>query len=139
MNWRKPIIYCLLYTRGSKIPQNLRNIKRFEYATHDEITELTHRKLKKLLLHSYRNVPYYRRVLKNSSVVVDEQVRLENFCRLPLLTKEIIRNQGRNALELQVRDQKISYNGTDQSNSWEAYNYHSVFYILLFVFMQFYF
>jgi len=28
MNWRKPIIYALLYASGSRIPQNLKEIKK---------------------------------------------------------------------------------------------------------------
>jgi hypothetical protein len=30
MNWRKPVIYLLLYLTGSKIPKNLKEIKRVE-------------------------------------------------------------------------------------------------------------
>jgi len=96
MNWRKPLIYCLLHASGNKIPQYLKEIRRWEFQTRDQIEELAARKLTALLLHAYNNVPYYHRILQENEVVMNGQVRLENFSRIPVLTKEIIRREGTN-------------------------------------------
>ena len=72
MNWRKPLIYCLLSASGNKIPKILKEIHSLEYAGQDRIRELTDHKLKMILLHAYANVPYYRRILENCGVVADD-------------------------------------------------------------------
>lgn len=93
MNWRKPIIYFLLYASGSKIPKYLNQIKKYEYLSADELRELMNTKLERLLLHAYRNVPYYHRILEQSGVITDGTVKLEKFSQIPILTKEILRKE----------------------------------------------
>ncbi len=96
MNLRKPIIYCLLYASGNKIPKYLKQIKKYEKLSRQEIKELINKKLEKLLLHAYSNVPYYHRIFEDCGVIVGGKVKLENFQKIPLLTKQIIRAEGRN-------------------------------------------
>ena len=95
MGWRKPVIYALLYASGSKISQHLKIIKQLEFAGPEQIQELTNRKLEQILLHAYKNVPYYRKLLPECGAVRDSKVILENFSRIPVLTKEIIGAQGK--------------------------------------------
>ncbi|RKY07228.1 MAG: phenylacetate--CoA ligase family protein [Planctomycetota bacterium] len=94
MNWRKPLIYFLLYATGSKIPKYLEQIKKCEYLSAEQLEDLTNNKLEKLLLHAYNNVPYYHRTLSECGAILDGRVILENFQNIPILTKEIIRNEG---------------------------------------------
>lgn len=96
MNWRKPLIFAGLYLTGSKIPRYLREIERVSRLSQDEIKESQDEKLKKLLLHSYQNVPYYHKILPESGVIIDGEVHLENFDKIPILTKAIIRNEDEN-------------------------------------------
>jgi phenylacetate-CoA ligase len=91
MNWRNPIIYALLYISGSKIPKYLKEIQRIEKLPEKELKEYQNRKLEKLLLHAWKNVPYYTKILEDSQVVIDGKVNLKNFNKIPILTKEIIR------------------------------------------------
>jgi phenylacetate-CoA ligase len=60
--------------------------------------------LKNLLLHAAANVPYYQRVLREASVVNDQEVTLSNFARIPPLNKEIIRREKQNLFS-RVMDQ----------------------------------
>lgn len=91
MNWRKPVILSLLKLTGSEIPDNLEFIKSIEYKSKEEIKAIQVDKLEKLLLHAHKNVPYYNKILKASGVVIDSKVNLENFSKIPILTKDIIR------------------------------------------------
>jgi phenylacetate-CoA ligase len=47
--------------------------------------------LKDLLLHAYKNVPYYHRVFSDVGLVRDGVVDLSRFNRVPLLTKDVLR------------------------------------------------
>ncbi|MBA7485878.1 hypothetical protein ES707_21430 [subsurface metagenome] len=118
MNWREPFIYFVLYVTGSKIPRYLKQIRKYEYLSQDKITELTNRKLEELLFHSYNNVPYYHKILEESDVVVGGQVRLENFSRIPILTKEIIREEGENLYSKDYK-QRRPYENTSGGSTGE--------------------
>lgn len=95
-NWRKPLILAGLYLTGSNIPKYLKEIERVSQLPQKEIKTYQEEKLQKLLLYAYHNVPYYHRILPEAGVISDEDVRLENFQKIPILTKEIIRNEGAN-------------------------------------------
>ena len=118
MNWRKPLIYCLLRASGNKIPKILKEIESFEYAGADVIREMTDRKLKRILLHAYTNVPYYRRILGNCGVVSGGEVKLDNFSKIPLLTKEIIQEESENLLSEDYKSRK-RYDNTSGGSTGE--------------------
>jgi len=59
----------------------------------DELLEFKENHLKKLLLHAYKHVPYYHLVLKKAGVIHDEAVDLSKFDKIPILTKELLRNE----------------------------------------------
>lgn len=102
-NWRKPTIYLLLYISGSKIPKYLNIIKKIAPLSIEEQKKYQTEKLKKLLLYSAQNVPYYKKILNKYQVVINNQVYLENFYQLPILTKEIIRDENTNLYSKKIR------------------------------------
>jgi phenylacetate-CoA ligase len=118
MNWRKPVIYAMLYVGGSKIPQCLKTIKQLEFASREQIEEMTNEKLEKLLLHAYNNVPYYHRLLSECDVIRDGKVMLDNVSRIPVLTKEIIRAQGENLYSRDYKSRK-PYDNTSGGSTGE--------------------
>jgi len=98
INWRKPLIYSLLYLSGSRMPVYLNEIKKIDRLDLGAKREYQDKKLTRLLLYAYQNVPYYHQVLSDAKVVKGEKVELENFEKIPVLTKEIIRKEGNNLL-----------------------------------------
>jgi phenylacetate-coenzyme A ligase PaaK-like adenylate-forming protein len=118
MNVRKPIIYILLYAGGSMIPKRLKEIRQWEQAGRHEIAEWSQAKLEKLLAHAYQNVPYYRKVLEESEVVVGGTVQLEHFSRMPVLTKSIIRREWNN-LHSQDYQARKPYENTSGGSTGE--------------------
>ena len=97
-NWRKPLIYFLLYITGSKIPRYFKEIKKISSAPIEQQKQYQENKLKVLLLYASQNVPYYERVLKEAGVVKNNEVFLENFDKIPILTKQIIRREEKNLI-----------------------------------------
>lgn len=59
---------------------------------HDELRALQFKKLKALLEHAYKNVPYYRQLWDEKGLQPDKINCLEDFEKLPVLTKDIVRN-----------------------------------------------
>lgn len=93
-NWRKPIIYFLLYLSGSKIPKYLNFIKNTEGYSKKELDDYQKNKLKKILLYSYNNVSYYKKIFDEINLFKkDGSLNFEKFTSIPFLTKEIIRRE----------------------------------------------
>ncbi len=96
MNWRKPLVCAMLHLSGSGVLTRLRRIAELDGGGRQELLQYQRRKLENLLLHAFRNVPYYRRVLTEAGVVKEGKVRIEAFADVPPLTKDVIRREGSN-------------------------------------------
>lgn len=94
-NWRKPLIFFLLQLTGSNIPKNLKTITKLDALSVAEKETYQKQQLEKLLLHAYKNVPYYSTLLPAVGVIdKNNTVDISRFKDIPILTKEIIREQG---------------------------------------------
>ncbi len=118
MNWRKPLIYSLLHLSRNNIPRNLKEIYKYERLSRQEIDELANDKLSKLLLHAYENVPYYHNILSQCGVIDGGKVKLENFSNIPVLTKEIIKKEGKNLYSIDYKKRK-PYSNTSGGSTGE--------------------
>jgi len=75
-------------------------------------------KLKKIMLHSYNNCDYYNRILGKANVVKDDEVNLDNFDKIPLLTKDIIRKEKDNLVSSDYGKRK-TYKNTSGGSTGE--------------------
>lgn len=71
--------------------------------------------LKNLLLHAYKNVPYYHRIFKEIGVVNDGTVDLSKFNEIPILTKEIIRKCHKELISKDYTTRRWYYNSSGGS------------------------
>ena len=69
---RRYLINLLLNLTGSNIPKNLREIRRIHSYDQDRAKEYQNRKLEQLLLYSYRNVPYYSKILEEAEIKITQ-------------------------------------------------------------------
>ena len=79
-----PIYHYLKRDNVVKISKELREN---QWKSPDEIQNKQRAKLKRLLLHAYENVPYYRRVIEKNKLIPETLVEYDNFRRIPFLTK----------------------------------------------------
>jgi len=103
INYRKPIILGGLYLKGSKIPKYLKEIKKVSNFAYEDAKKYQDEKLKKLLFYTWKNVPYYRKILTEVGVIEKGKVKLENFNKIPFLTKDILRKEGKRLLSTEKR------------------------------------
>ena len=94
--WRRAAINIVSKTVMPLIGEEHRFARSLEFAPREEVDAAIDERLRALLLRAASTVPYYADVLEVSGVVVGGVVRLENFERIPFLTKDIIRNEGAN-------------------------------------------
>jgi len=74
-----------------------------------QISEFIKSKLTKLLLHAYNSTKYYREVLSELGVVEGKEVNLENFNKIPILKKDIIRKRFSELLSRDYKTRKWYY------------------------------
>jgi len=87
VNWRKPLIYAAHYLTRNDSLRNFRYLRSIEHLSPKQLQRLQEEKLRKLLLHAFGNVPYYRDILSDVGVIKNKQICLENFEKIPFLTK----------------------------------------------------
>jgi phenylacetate-CoA ligase len=103
VNWRRPFIFSALAATRSEIPEALREMSRLAVSAPETVARCQEELLEQLLRHAWRCVPYYRPIFEETGVVAEGEVRLENFTRLPLLDKRLIRENDR---DLQARGRR---------------------------------
>lgn len=79
----------LILTRKN-IFKHYKFLKQREFFSLEENLNFQKKRLEEIVLFSYHNTKYYHKILSDFEVVVAGEVHLENFSRLPILTKEII-------------------------------------------------
>ena len=85
------IINWYLKRKHSKIWSNF--IRDSEFWSADQFEQYQFSKLKNLLEHSYRNVPYYSKLFKQIGFQPGDLTSLEHLRQLPVLTKDTIRER----------------------------------------------
>ena len=80
--------------RGDELLPMLEELERTQWLSAGEIEELQWRRLHKLLVSSATYVPYYRDLFAGAGVDADAIESMDDFGRIPFLTKELIREVG---------------------------------------------
>lgn len=82
-----------LQIRYGKVFRNTyKFLQESQWWSKEQLEEYQLQQLKKLLEHAYENVPYYRRVFDERGLKPEAIQSKEDLLQLPILTKEIIRN-----------------------------------------------
>jgi phenylacetate-CoA ligase len=72
-----------------------RQMKRMDFLPLKEVKRLQERKLRELIRHCYKHVPYYQKLFKRLNLTPKDIQTIEDLKKLPILTKEeVIRNPG---------------------------------------------
>ena len=77
---------------GSSLSAQLKVLKGSEFNDENEILASQNKKLQSLVKHCYETVPYYQRVFKSLGLTPSDIQTREDLQKLPILTKQIIRD-----------------------------------------------
>jgi phenylacetate-CoA ligase len=115
---KKTIRSAVSLIRREKTKENSFDQEYFEIKNikdKDSLLEFQDKYLKSLLLHAYENVPYYHRIFKEAGVVKDGTVDLSKFGKIPILTKEIMREHHQKLISEDYTTRKWYYNSSGGS------------------------
>ena len=93
--------------RQSKALDILRAIERAPFESRDEVSRNQLRRLRALLAHAEQRVPYYRELFRSVGVTSRDIRTMDDFARLPILTKGIIRDRWRDLIREDVPIERL--------------------------------
>jgi len=99
---------CVRY--GRALAKARRFLGESQWWSWDEHRAYQWREMKALLEHAYAHVPYYRRVLEEAGIRPEDIRSQGDWHRLPLLTKDIIREEQEALVAENMRNRKLSAN-----------------------------
>jgi phenylacetate-CoA ligase len=80
------------FSRGTRTMKCLKELEQSQWWPRDKIVELQNQRLRQLVRHAYGKVPYYRRLFDDRGLKPNDIERAEDLVKLPILTKQLIRN-----------------------------------------------
>ena len=90
---RTIILNFLFFLRsGKRILSEMKFYKKSEYKPLKENLEIQEVNLKNILYYSWLHVPYYKKVLEDSNVIINGEIHLENFHKIKILNKKTLQN-----------------------------------------------
>ena len=85
-----PIVDMMM---GMKISYWYKKINKLNSLSRDKITEWQNRQFRDLIRFAYEHTVYYKEIIDKSGYSIDDFTSTDDICRLPVLTKEIIRQR----------------------------------------------
>ena len=113
-----PAIYRalrLFWPGGLETRRYLRELERTQWLSKDELQALQLTRLKRLVKHAYENVPFYRRRYREAGVHPQDIGHLDDFEKLPFLTREDIKDNLDTMIAQGFPHQKLYANETGGS------------------------
>ena len=83
---------------GTNISEYTSFLNKSQWWSIDKLRQYQDKRLKALIKHSYDNVPYYYRIFRERNLRPEDIKSSSDLIKLPILTKEIIRNNGKEML-----------------------------------------
>jgi len=93
--------------RGADILGTLKQIESAPYRSPEDVRSKQLQDVRALLAHAAKRVPYYRELFRNIGVRSEDIRSWDDFSRLPILTKDIIRAEERNLIREDVAVEKL--------------------------------
>jgi phenylacetate-CoA ligase len=78
------------FTRATKFLY-LFQLKRHQWLNADEVKKLQEKKLKKMIVHAYMNIPFYTELFKSANIIPSDIQHAQDLKKIPIITKEDVR------------------------------------------------
>ncbi|WP_210366122.1 phenylacetate--CoA ligase family protein [Bacillus sp. REN3] len=115
MNSLKRLMYVMKLNAQGMTLKNLKQLEQIQSFPIERIRKIQNYKLEKLILHSYRNVPYYSKIFDEFGLVREGKVYLNRYKELPILEKSILKNSYDQLLSVDFNERKHFKNSSGGS------------------------
>ena len=98
------------------VSKDLNFLQKSQWWSPEDLKKYQNEKLRLLINHAYKNVPYYRELFKANKLTPDDIKTQNDLIKIPLLTKEIIRKNFPNKIVAQnISPKKLLMSGSSGS------------------------
>lgn len=94
-----------------------------QYWDQNQLTALQVKLLIRLWNHAIKNVPYYRKINKKNGLIPHDFQKISDLSIIPILTKEIVRNQFHELIAQNIPKQRFVKNSTSGTSGSNFYFY----------------
>lgn len=119
------IVYKSLFLKKGGTLSLLRELEKNQWLPEERLKELQWQKLKRLLRHSYSNVPFYRKRFENSGISPDNIKKPEDFNKIPFLTRQDICDNLYSLVAENLGNKKIQVNKSGGSTGEPIKFFHT--------------
>ena len=113
--FRHIILPAFYNPRGLNRLQHYLRLKKNDFLSQEELLIIQEKKLKVLLEHCYKNIPYYRRLFKKNNLHPYDIKNLKDITLIPELKKGNIRDNYRDLIDPSLPLKKLRYSATGGS------------------------
>jgi len=116
----RKILWNIYMQKKGKAFSKYCTLKRYNKLPQKKKQKIQEKRLKEILLHAYHNVPYYNKILANSGVIIENEIKLDNFLNIPILDKNAIRENFELLISKDIDDREWYYNTSGGSTGEPA-------------------
>ena len=92
--------------KSRNLTGEIRFLSSTEWLSEKDLFDLQSRKLRQLIEHCYKNVPYYKRVFDDLGLKSGDIQTRDDLSKLPILTKSIIKENFNDLISLDIDSRK---------------------------------
>ena len=112
--------------KNTKLNERIDEVNKNQWFSKQELNRLQEKKLKNLLYFSFENVPYYKKKFMEVGIDLKDLHRSENFCKIPLLTKNEINKNRQLLISKRINQNTLLPNSTSGSTGEALYFYYDI-------------
>lgn len=109
---------------GSGFHAHLKELRETQWYEPEKLRKYQESRLRALIRHAYRNVPYYRRLFKERNLVANDIRTTEDLEKIPILTKEDLRNHFEDLIAVNAKDYKYGTARTTGSTTGKPVTFY---------------
>lgn len=110
------ILFVIGHTlKNKEFVKHYNFVKKNEYESYETLKKYQEEKLQRLIPFSFDKVPYYHKLFKHLNIKPEDIRSIADLQKLPILTKEIIRNNQSDFVPLNLKEQKYDVRTTGGS------------------------
>jgi phenylacetate-CoA ligase len=107
---------------GTEVAKHLRFFEKSQWWNPKELDEYQNKKLRAVMKHAYRNVPFYHNLFKSLNLYPDDIKTMNDLSKLPILTKEKIRKNPESFLAKNIKKTSM-IRGATSGSSGKVFEY----------------
>lgn len=126
MKFREILLNSYFKFRRRDTLTYLKKLEKTQYLPINEIKQIQFKKLKALLNHAYKNVPFYRNLFKKVNFTPDDFKSLEDIEKIPIITKEDINLNLSEMIASNYTEKYLKANSTGGSTGYNMKFYNDL-------------